>query len=94
MSTVSQPSSAIPKSRRLPPDLLVRNMWAGLGIIVMWLAVLLDALIGPDMHFVSSNGGGSSNTTIPSAVVVALFAWLATRAVAKYGFYSGEHDPD
>ena len=50
--------------------------------------------VGLNLHFVSSNGGGMSNTTIPSAVVLALFAWLATRAVAKYGFYSSENDPE
>jgi hypothetical protein len=29
-------------SRRVPADLFVRNMWAGLAVVVMWLAVLFD----------------------------------------------------
>jgi hypothetical protein len=35
--------------------------------------------------FVSSSSGGST-TTIPSAIVVAVFAYLGTRVVARYGF--------
>jgi hypothetical protein len=59
------------------------EMWASLAIIAMWLAVLCDAVWGPD--FVSSSSGGST-TTIPSAIVVAVFAYLGTRVVARYGF--------
>jgi hypothetical protein len=59
------------------------EMWASLAIIAMWLAVLFDAVWGPD--FVSSSSGGST-TTIPSAIVVAVFAYLGTRVVARYGF--------
>jgi hypothetical protein len=92
MSTSSQPSPTILKPRRLPADLLLRNRWAGLAIVVMWLAVLFDALFGPDI--VSTSGGGTNTTTIPSAVAVALFAWLATKAVAKHGFGRGENDAD
>jgi hypothetical protein len=58
-------------------------MWASLAISVMWLAVLFDALWGPDI--VSTNASGN-NAQIPSAVVVAVFAYLATRVVARYGF--------
>jgi hypothetical protein len=61
---------------------LVRQIWASLAIAVMWLAVLFDALFGPDL--VVSNSSGT--TSIPSAVFVALFAYLATRTVAKHGF--------
>jgi hypothetical protein len=62
----------------------VTEMWASLAIVTMWLAVLFDAVYGAD--FVSSDGPAGTTTTIPSAVAVALFAFLATGAVAKYGF--------
>ena len=88
MSTISEPTPTISKPRRLPTDLLLRNMWAGLAIVVIWLAVLFDALFGPDI--VNTSGTGANTTTIPSAVAVALFAWLATKAVAKHGF-AGTH---
>ena len=65
-----------------------RDMWASLAIAAMWLAVLFDAVYGPDIVSVSA----TSSTRVPSAVVVALFAWLATRAVARYGFGHDEHE--
>jgi hypothetical protein len=57
-------------------------MWAALTITVMWLVVLVVALFGPDI--VSSNPG--TFTRIPSAIIVAFFAWLASMVVAKHGF--------
>jgi hypothetical protein len=66
----------------------VPEMWAALTIVVIWLAVLFDALWGPD--FVSTTAGGN-NTTIPSAIILVVFAYLATRQIAKYGF--GHHAP-
>ena len=62
----------------------VPEMWASPAIVAVWLTVLFDALFGPD--FVSSNGAGTNTTTIPSAVIIALFAYLATRVIARYGF--------
>ena len=59
-----------------------RDLWTTLCIVVIWLAVLFVGVFGPD--FVSAGGG--STTTIPSGVGVALFAMVATVAVAKYGF--------
>ncbi len=61
---------------------VVPEMWTSLAVGVIWLVVLVDALFGPDI--VSSNAG--SFARIPSAIVVAFFAWLATWAVARYGF--------
>jgi hypothetical protein len=49
----------------------------------MWLAVVLDALFGPDIKSADNVG---NVTIVPSAVVLALFASLASWVVAKYGF--------
>lgn len=83
MSVVSPAAPpAASESRRWYSRVLVREAWASLAIVSMWLAVLFDALFGPD--FVSASG--ASMTRIPSAVIVALFAYLGTRVVARYGF--------
>lgn len=83
MTTFSHESSgAYPDRRRLSSQVFVHEMWASLAIAVMWLAVLFDALFGPNL--VVSNSSGT--TTIPSAIIVGLFAYLATRVVARYGF--------
>jgi Mg/Co/Ni transporter MgtE len=85
MSTVAHEESRVaPERRSWVSRIVVREMWAGLAIAVIWLAVLFAAVFGPDI--VSANGGTSTTTSVPSAVAVALFAWLATRVVAKYGF--------
>ena len=81
-------SAALPEKQRRARSLLVPEMWASLAIAVIWLAVLFDAIFGPD--FVSSSGG--STTRIPSAVLVAVFAYLATRVVARYGFSHSRDD--
>ena len=81
-----EPSGARPEPRRSISQVLVPEMWAALAISMMWLAVVLDALFGPDI--VINNSSGMTN--IPSSVVVALFAYLATRVVARYGFRHGE----
>ena len=81
MTTIPQ-ERAIRHGRRRT-DFVIPELWASVAIIAMWLAVLFTAVWGPD--FVSTTPGGTT-TTIPSAVLVALFASLATWAVAKYGF--------
>jgi hypothetical protein len=58
-------------------------MWAAVSICAMWLAVLFDALFGPDI--VTTNASAQT-TTVPSAVVVAFFAMLATVAVVRRAF--------
>lgn len=50
---------------------VVREMWATVSIVAMWLAVLFDGVYGGDMTF---NSSPTNNTIIPSAVAVALFA--------------------
>src|SRR4051794_15556799 len=100
MSTISHPPAALPERRRRSVRLLVPELWAALAIAAMWLAVLFDAVFGP--NFVSTTSSGGS-TVIPSVIFVAVFAYLGTRVVAKYGFREREaginrarvrHSPD
>ena len=78
-----------PETRGRRLRLLAADTWPSLAIAVIWLVLLFDALFGPDI--VVSNSSGF--TRLPSAVVVAFFAYLATRAVAKYGFGSDAKRP-
>ena len=82
MATIShEPLEAAPDKRSWA-DFLVREAWVSLAISVIWLSVLFDAVYGPDI--VTRSAGGDSSV-VPSAVVVAFFAFLATWVVAKYG---------
>ena len=71
------------KRRSVLSQLLVREMWVSLAISVMWLVVLFDALFGPDI--VSQSGAGTNSSSVPSAVVVAVFAFFGSWVVARYG---------
>jgi hypothetical protein len=84
MSTVSHRPAGSIEQRGWASLLLLREMWGSLAIVVMWVAVSVSAVWGPD--FVSTNGAGTQSTTIPSGIVVALFAFLGSWAVAKYAF--------
>jgi len=66
--------------------LRIREMWASLAISMMWLAVLFDAVYGP--NFVGNSNDGNS-TTIPSAIFVAFFAFLGSASVAKRAYRQG-----
>ena len=93
MSSVARhPSVARPEGSRWYAHVRGREMWASVAISMMWLAVLFGALFGPD--FVSTSDGGSSTTRIPLAAIVAVFAYLGTRVVAKYGFESHHRQED
>jgi hypothetical protein len=79
----NEPSRLVREQRRRSLDVLVPEMWASLAIIVMWVSVLVVAIVGPDI--VTSDAGGT-HSTVPAAVAVALFAFLGTWVVARYGF--------
>ena len=83
MSTVSNSISDPPPQHRASQLRLgVGDKWTSLAISVIWIVVLADALFGPDI--VSSSPGNF--TRVPSAIVVAFFAWLSTWVVARHGF--------
>jgi hypothetical protein len=84
MTTIShEPSGVAEEKRRWSLQPLVPEMWASLAIVVMWLSVLFDAVFGPD---IVTNGVAGDSSTVPSAVALALFAFLGTWVVAKHGF--------
>ena len=58
--------------------------WPSLAITTMWVAVVLDALFGPDIE--TSSDAGTNTASVPSAVALALFAFLASWVVARYAF--------
>ena len=69
---------------------MTSEVWASLAITAMWIAVAVSAVWGPD--FVSTSGSGASSTTIPSGVIVAMFACIGSWLVARHAF--GRRRPD
>jgi hypothetical protein len=73
--------------RRQTSWLRLRAVWASLAISMIWLAVALCALFGPD---ITSTTVGGTTSTVPSGVAVAFFATIATWVVARYGLRERE----
>jgi hypothetical protein len=82
MTTLSHEPAAYERPR-WAELLRVGEMWAGIAIVSMWLAVLLDGIYGSDFYTSTPDG---TSTTIPSAFLIAFFAFLGTVSCAKYGF--------
>ena len=89
-TTLHEPSIAGPARESIADRLLVPAFWGAVSIIAMWLAVLFDGIYGSNMIFNGNTGGGP--TIIPSAVAVALFAFIGTVAVAKRAFARRDSD--
>lgn len=83
MATFSHEPARSDTDRGQWSRLAIRETWGSLAIMAMWIAVSVDAVYGPDI--VSSTPGGSS-TTVPSAVAVALFAFLGSWILARHCF--------
>ena len=65
MTITSPEPTHVAREGRSWSKLFVREMWASLAISVIWLAVLFDAIFGPDI--VTSSPAGD-HTVVPSAV--------------------------
>jgi uncharacterized RDD family membrane protein YckC len=91
MTTVmtQEPSTDRPVRQGIAARLLVPGFWGAVSIVAMWLAVLFVGIFGGNMIFA---GNGTGTTTIPSAVVLALFAVIGTSSIAKRVF--GRRDVD
>jgi len=82
-TTMHDQSSARPQRGGRAAAILVREMWATAAIVAMWVAVLFVGVYGGEATFHSVD---SSSSTIPSVVLVALFAAIGTGSVAKRVF--------
>jgi hypothetical protein len=83
MTTIThEPAAQVAETRRWR-TFLVPEMWASLAIAVMWLSVLFTSIYGGDI--VNTTVGGSSSS-VPSAIVVVVFAFFGTWVVARHGF--------
>ena len=89
-TTMHEPSIAGPARGSVADRLLVPAFWGAVSIIAMWLAVLFDGIYGSNMVF--NNNTGSGPTIVPSAVAVALFAFIGTVSVAKRAFARRDSD--
>jgi hypothetical protein len=91
VSTITQGPATRAPTRAWTALLTATEMWASLAIAIIWIAVLFAAVYGPD--FVSRSAGGDS-TIVPSGIGVALFASIATWAIAKHAFGRRARDTD
>ena len=63
---------------------MVSEVMASIAITMTWVAVLFDALFGPNIE--TSNGAGTNTSSVPSAVALAFFAFLTSWVIARYAF--------
>ena len=82
MTTVPVPIEAPQERRNRFEGLELRHAYTAFAIASMWIAVLFTCVFGPDI--VTSTV--TDHAVVPSGVVVALFAFLATVPVAVFGF--------
>jgi hypothetical protein len=88
MTTLSHdPAQPDRPARRPWTPAAIASVAASVAISVMWLVVLFVALYGPDI--LHQSGAGTTSSSVPSAVVVAPFAFLGTWVVARRAFPDG-----
>ena len=84
MTTTMQDQSPVRSPRAgWSSRILVRELWATVAIVAMWVAVLFVGVYGGEATFHSVD---SSVSTVPSVIFVALFAAIGTASVAKRVF--------
>ena len=82
MTTAPVPIDAPHERRTRFEGLELRHAYTAFAIASMWIAVLFTCVFGPDI--VTSSA--TDRAVVPSGVVVAVFAFLATVPVAVFGF--------
>ena len=91
MSSISHPPARAAQEQSWASLFRLKEVWASLAITVMWIAVSVSAVWGPDLVGSSNDG---NHTTIPSGIFVALFASVGTWAVAKYALGRAREEGD
>ena len=88
MATVPhEPSTYAPQRPQWAEFLKIREMWASLAISMMWLAVLFDAVYGP--NFVSNSNERQLHDDSLGNLRERSSAFLASASVAKRAFRQG-----
>ena len=82
MTTAPLPIDAPQERRTRFEGLELRHAYTAFAIAAMWIAVLFTCVFGPDI--VTSTV--TDHAIVPSGIVVAFFAFLATIPVAVFGF--------
>ena len=87
VSTVPVQASATGEARSSRAWWESTQIWAGLSIVSMWVAVLFVGVFGLDLTSTSNNASANTTaTTIPSVIPVAICALLATIAITHATF--------
>ena len=87
MTSVSHEPVLVRRERSEWADVLrTRELWAAVAIVAMWLAVLFVGVFGPSIKSTSGVGDIGNGSSVPSVVVVAPCAVLATWLIARHAF--------
>jgi|SRR6187551_2203894 hypothetical protein len=81
-SVTHEPTREAPAKKHFS-EFLASQMWASLAISVIWLSVLFEAIYAPAIETRSAGGDYSS---VPTAIIGTIFAFLATWVLARHAF--------
>jgi len=84
MSTLSHERASFVRPRSTWVEL--PEVWAAITIVAIWLAVLFVGVFGPSIKSTSGVGDIGNGSSVPSVVVVAPCAVLATWLIARHAF--------
>ena len=87
MSAISAHTSPESETRTARAWWESTQIWTGVSIVAMWVAVIFCGIFGPNLTNSTNNASvNGSATSIPSVIPVAICALLATIAITHATF--------